>query len=81
MDNAVDREAKGRGVYYRGQDSNRVKLSNIDVRQIKRLLAEGQHTQREIGNMFGVTGYAICDIKRGRTWRHITLLYRRKVVL
>lgn len=46
-------------------------LKEHQVREIRRLLAEGGRTLREIGKMFGVSMYCIHDIKRGRSWAHI----------
>lgn len=45
-------------------------LTEDAVRRIKAGEFEGM-TQRAIGEMFGVSNFAISDIKRGRRWRHI----------
>lgn len=45
------------------------KLNWDKVHQIKALLAEKQMTQKEIGEMFGVSVYAISNIKRGISWK------------
>ena len=47
------------------------KLSNEDVREIRRLLATTSLFQREIGAMFGVDRKTIGDIKQGLTWTHV----------
>jgi transcriptional regulator with XRE-family HTH domain len=39
------------------------------VHQIKALLAEKKMTQKEIGEMFGVSVYTISNIKRGISWK------------
>jgi hypothetical protein len=70
QENIDDMRAKGRDGYgkNRGMGNGMVWLSDDNVRQIRRLLAEGQHTQREIGEMFGVGRVAISNIKNGRRW-------------
>jgi hypothetical protein len=51
--------------------ANRSKLSENDIREIRRLLAEGKLNQYEIGARFGVTNTNISAIKRGETWTHV----------
>ena len=55
-----------------GTDHPFAKLTEDDVRAIRRMLAEGQHTQREIATTFGVCAMVITDIKKGRTWQDVT---------
>ena len=55
----------------KGVAHNLHKLTDEDVREIRRLLALGKHTQLEIGEMFGVSHFCISDIKRGKTWTHL----------
>lgn len=55
----------------RGELHNKAKLTNKDLPVIRRLLAEGKLLQREIGELFGVSGATISDIKLGRYWAHI----------
>lgn len=47
------------------------KLTEQDVRRIKRLLAEGL-SQIQIAPMFGVRKTTIGNIKTGRSWSHVT---------
>lgn len=54
-----------------GENNGFAKLTEIEVFQIKLMLAEGELTQSEIASMFGVSRSAIKDIKTGRTWRHL----------
>ena len=54
-----------------GEDNPRHKLTESDVRKIKSLLKEGKLNQHEIASMFGVSNYAICDIKRGKNWKGV----------
>jgi hypothetical protein len=51
-----------------GEYQSHAVLTEDKVRQIRRLLAEGQHTQRAIGAMFRVSRGAVKDIKYGRSW-------------
>lgn len=52
----------------KGQDSPVSKLSDSEVREIKKLLATGD-TQKNISQRFGVSQACVSDIKIGRTWR------------
>ncbi len=46
-------------------------LNEDKVGEIKYLLNKNKLNQTEIGDMFGVTNYAICDIKRGKSGKHV----------
>ena len=47
------------------------KLTEDDVRTIRRMIHEGVHSQKAIARMFGVCDMVICDIKKRRTWVHV----------
>lgn len=65
---------KGNSMYGKaGDDCPNSKLSSKKVRQIKRMLAETNKTQIEIGERFGVDNSTISDIKNNRTWTHIKI--------
>jgi hypothetical protein len=64
QDNVDDMIRKGR----KARSSGGSALRDDDVRQIRRLLAEGQHSQTEIGEMFRINRATVSDIKRGRSW-------------
>lgn len=72
-DNADDMRAKGRDAYGEnfGENNGQAKLTEDQVRQIRKLLDENTYSQREIGDLFGVTRGAIKMIKLRQTWRHI----------
>lgn len=53
----------------RGEENGASKLLEVDVRSIRRLLAQGR-TQQEIAGRFGVTQRTISDIKLGKKWGH-----------
>jgi IS30 family transposase len=54
-----------------GEDNITHKLTNEDVREIKRLLAGG-YKQREIARQFGIHQVMVSLIKRGKRWPHLT---------
>ena len=56
----------------RGSKHGNAKLTESDVREIKRLLQEGSLSQREIGELFGVSRAVISNIGRGACWAHVT---------
>lgn len=55
----------------RGETHNRAKLTEDDVREIRRLLAAGV-ARKDIAQRFGVTAPHIGHIKFGRLWAHIS---------
>ena len=68
-DNHADKKAKGRQA--RGSGHGCAILDEDSVAKIRQLLSEGV-TCALIGRSFGVSRYAISDIKNGRSWTHIT---------
>ena len=48
------------------------KLTSNDVREVKRLLAEG-HTQTSIADKFGLNQTTVSCINTGKTWSHVSL--------
>jgi hypothetical protein len=69
LDNMRDMHAKGRGRAPAGELNARAKLTAEMVIAIR--AATG--LQREIGQMFGVSGETVRKIKLGRSWKHIPL--------
>jgi transposase len=57
-------------VHLKGEECGPSKLTEKQVVQIKRLVAEGI-TLKKIGSRFGVHYTTISSIKRGITWTHI----------
>lgn len=51
-----------------GETNGNSKLTEADVREIRRLLATGKYTQKEIGRKFGVSDYPIGAIARNCHW-------------
>ncbi len=67
IDNALDRDRKGRGVI--GTKNGQSKLSERDVEEIKKLC--GQKSYSEIGKLFNITPGAISMIRHGLRWKHL----------
>lgn len=65
-ENGADAVAHGR--HYR---NNKGKLTDVQVRDIKQRLANGER-QASIAMEFGVGAMTVSDINTGRTWAHIT---------
>jgi hypothetical protein len=62
-DNVHDRDLKGRQARQRGQANGRARLTDDDVREIRRLA--GSMLQREIGARFGVSQSYVSDVLHG----------------
>lgn len=69
-ENMADRKNKGRAITASGELNASAKLSQSQVDEIRKLLAEG-HTTVEIGRRYGVTQACISHIATGRTWRTV----------
>ena len=74
-DNQRDMTNKGRHRW--GEKNGQAKLTEEQVIEIKELLSDGQYSQQEIGNMFGVCQSAISAIKLGKSWNPTELTPRR----
>jgi hypothetical protein len=66
-DNVADRDAKGRLGDRKGSANGRAKLTEADVRAIRK--AAG--TQCEIAARFSIGRTAVSDIRSGKTWVHL----------
>ena len=55
-----------------GQNNGMSKLKDEDIPKIRELLASGEHTQKEIAEMFGVKKNAISEIKLGKKWSSVS---------
>lgn len=58
--------------YLKGEESGRSKLKEKDVKNIKLLLKTGT-PGKEIAEMHGITATTVSDIKKGRTWSHVSI--------
>jgi hypothetical protein len=74
-DNLADMRAKGRApverVVHRGSDHPNSKLTDGQVRAIRRAYASGEITQKQIAATYCVSEALIGFIVNGRHWRHI----------
>ena len=70
LDNAHDRDAKGRQHTLRGEDHGRAKLTEDDVRAIRALRRSGL-TFREIGRRFGVHLATAHRVVHLAAWAHV----------
>lgn len=57
--------------YRRGERHPRAKVTEADVREIRRRVSDGA-SPTDLAARFGVTPSAIHGITAGRTWRHVT---------
>jgi hypothetical protein len=67
LDNARDRDSRGRGNPPRGERSGTAKLTEEQVR----LILKSPSTTRELAEKFGVTPLHISAIKSHRRWAHV----------
>lgn len=66
-DNMADMNAKGRGGWKTGSQHHRAKISDDDVREIRR--SKGLLRQADLAARFGITQGAVSKIQRGDRWR------------
>ena len=69
-DNMQDAARKGRTAHnsVKGERHGSHKLTKDEVLEIRKLLAEGERLQRDIGDKFGVNRRTVSNIKHGNTW-------------
>lgn len=68
-DNSDDMIHKGRGC--RGINKKAAKLSEDEVREIRRIYAEQKPKCRDLGKQFGVSHTTVISILHQRLWRHV----------
>jgi len=66
------KDAVDRGLYPKGSQKYNAKLTENDVVQIKKMLKNGVKNI-EITNYFDVHRDTVSHIKRGKTWKHVTI--------
>jgi len=72
-DNAKDSVAKGRNAKRRGEDNPLAKLSDEDVRAMRRMYSRDGATYLQLAASFGVSRANVSMIVRGVTWRHVEM--------
>lgn len=71
LDNARDRDQKGRRKPLRGALNGRAKLSEARVLEIRAKYAQGNYTYRRLGNEYGISDHQARDIVLRKSWSHI----------
>lgn len=71
--NMADRDAKGRGA--RGERMGSSKLTEAEVKKIRRTWRSAQKTYQELAEEYGLHHTAVRDIVLGLSWSHIPLDY------
>lgn len=71
LDNAVDRDRKGRTGDLSGEKHGRSKLREADVLQIRRMRLSTEMTYHAIGSKFGISRQQIGHIIRGENWKKV----------
>lgn len=71
QDNMDDMIKKGRRHSSKGSDNPSHKLTEEDVKQIRKLCKEGKVQQKEIAVKFFVDSTTISNINTRKTWKHI----------
>ena len=69
QDNTADRHRKGRDP--RGEASNRSKLTNDKVRQIRALYVPRKFPTRRLAKLFGISQTNVRDIIARKIWSHV----------
>lgn len=67
FENIADRDQKGRQAKLKGEDNGRSKLTEDQVKQIRKM----DGTLKEIARQFGVAFSQISSIKNRKTWKHV----------
>jgi DNA-binding XRE family transcriptional regulator len=62
-----------------GEKNGFSKLTEVQVRQIKQLLAQGKSTQKTISSQFNISRETISSIKNGRRWKEVIILPNKTV--
>ena len=70
--NARDRDAKGRSANLHGERNPKAKLTEADVREIRRIWdSSPRHSMMGLPEQFGVSQSAIQFIVHRRSWKHV----------
>ncbi len=70
-ENAKDKYRNGKGPDRRGSKHPMSKISEDDVREIRRRRLELGETLSSIGSHFGLSEAMICNIAKGKFWKHV----------
>lgn len=67
-DNMRDRDLRGRGVQHQGSRNPAAKITEQDVRDIRKEYARGVLTQAMLGEVYGLTQSSVGEIVLRKTW-------------
>ena len=62
---------KPKRAYPIGEKHHRAKLTDDNVRSMRRLYATGEHTQQTLSIVFGVSRITVVNIVNRKTWKHV----------
>lgn len=71
LENMQHASRGGRMVAMKGEENPASKLTGRDVVAIRRMYATSGKTQKQIGQMFGVSQRMVCLITRREKWTHV----------
>ena len=71
-DNSADKVAKGRQARLKGIKNGSAKLTDDQVREIRKEYAVGNITQQKLAEKYGVNDRSISNIVNNKNWKHIT---------
>ena len=71
LDNAIDREVRGRGGNHKGTANGNAKLTELDVVAIRAAYTGARGQQRQLAQQYNVTPAMIRFIVNGWNWKHV----------
>lgn len=74
QDNMDDMANKGRRINYKGEELPQAKLTAEAVIEILKEIAANRVENNTLADRYNVSPQTICDIKAGRTWKHVPRL-------
>lgn len=71
QDNMDDMASKGRKVVFKGEELPHAKLTAESVSEILKEISANVVENTTLADRYNVSPQTICDIKAGRTWKHV----------
>jgi len=71
QDNKTDKVNKGRQSRLVGAANKAAKLTDVEVVEIRKLLAADRHSQRDIAKLFNIAQNVVFLIAYNKAWKHI----------
>lgn len=72
MENVSQMMTRGRHRTTKGVERTNCKLTEEDIRQIRKLYSSGAHTYRSLGELYSVSFSHIDDIVNFKRWKHVS---------